>query len=771
MGEFRLNLFVVTLASALTVLSVPAAPFGADIAADDLSAVSDFERPVGEPLVWVRDGKSLLPIVTDTRRIECVRAAEFLRDVVEAMTGVRPAVVAQAEGKAVRIAPPVRDSGAFTVKVGADGVTLAGYGPFAAYDFAERVLGARQYFDPKKGGLSVVKTDEIVLAPLVYSDAPVYTMRRIHPFSFTGGSCPWMAPWRVGDELHVPHQVHAPQKWFKDTNENYRVTRPEIFERKADGRRALTPMLCYSNPKTLETYLERIDRELAGGPKAGDIFSAKDRTITISQWDSGLACTCADCLRLRTDKLGENGTYSPVMWNHFVTKFSDVAKAKYPDFTLSVLPYHNTCTLPPGLQFTNGNVVAYLVTHPGLAMFKDPSIKADEEAKIRDWAKATGRKVVNWHYLCYPQCFTSLPILFGRAAVDHYKVMRESVAGTFIDSYAAGNGRELSTYVWFKALWNPDFDVEKVYDAFARRMFGPAAKEMREFIRMQEAGWNRPWKVAMCSNKNIFERSFPRQDVLKMLALAETSRKQLRGDELGLKRLAFYLDPFKQFFRESEEYASGSAFTPLEMMKAFDAPKIDGKLDDECWKKAKAVETVEGLDRNRKAPSVKTEVRVVWTADGGVTFGVKCHEPQMDKVTRTAPPISWNETLEFFFDPSGQAEGGFFQIAVDISGAIRGWHSGKNDWKDARIRHAVAEGPDFWSVELYVPFDAVKDFPGAQIPTTAAGDRFWIGNVSRMRFGPPKAENRPYEVHRLFTRFSKWNKDPAAFGKFKFKEW
>ena len=74
-----------------------------------------------------------------------------------------------------------------------------------------------------------------------------------------------------------------------------------------------------------------------------------------------------------------------------------------------------------------------------------------------------------------------------------------------------------------------------------------------------------------------------------------------------------------------------------------------------------------------------------------------------------------------------------------------------------------------------MPFDAVKDFSGAQIPTTAAGNKFWIGNVSRMRFGPiAKMEKKPkggFEVDRLFTRFSNWNKDPGAFGKLVFREW
>ena len=90
------------------------------------------------------------------------------------MTGVSPRIVAKTKEKvAVRIANYTPASGAFTVEIGKDGVTLSGNGPYAAYDFAERVLDVRQYFDPKSGGRSVVKTDKVTLPFVKWSDAPV----------------------------------------------------------------------------------------------------------------------------------------------------------------------------------------------------------------------------------------------------------------------------------------------------------------------------------------------------------------------------------------------------------------------------------------------------------------------------------------------------------------------------------------------------------------------------------------------------------------------
>ena len=740
------------------------------LSAPDLSDPAEVREPRGEGLVWVENGRSALPVVADVGNADAKRAAEFLRDVVFEMTGAKPEILKSCDGPAVRISASHSKDGSFTVRTVGGSLLLDGNGPYAAYDFAERVLGVRQYFDPAAGGRDVVATNRLVVPALDYSDRPVYPMRKIYPFP--SPRCVWMAPWKVGDELRVGHSVHQPRSWCSDTNFNYRATRPEIFERTSDGRRgAASPMLCYGSAKTLETYVERIDEQLAGGRDAGGIVSPALKTITVSQWDSGLCCTCEDCSRMKTDSLGPNGTYSPVMWGHFVPKLSDIAMRKYPGYTISVLPYHNTCELPPGTAFTNGNVVAWLVTHPGLAMFKDPDVRRDEEAKIRAWAKATGRKVVNWHYLCYPQEFTSLPILFGRSVVRHYRDMRDAEYGTFVDSYKAGNGRELSAYVWMHALWNPEIDPEKVYDVFAERMFRAAARPMREFMRMQEDGWERKWPVPLCSNKNIFERSFPRADVERMLALAAEARAAVAGDALAAKRVEFYLKPFERFFKESEEYASGGAFAPLEMMKAFDAPKVDGRLDDACWEKAKALNMVEGLDKALAAPSAKTEVRAVWIANGGVYFGVRCHEPNMAAANRSRPPFQGNETVELFFDPSGQADGGFYQICADLSGAKSYLVNGQRRWDAPGVDVAVAADDDGWNVEAFVPFSAVKDFAGAQIPTTAAGSNFWIGNVCRIRIGPRADRKKMWDIHRLFTRFKKWNKDPAAFGKFVFREW
>ena len=744
----------------------------ASITARDLTPLKDVEVGKGE-IAWIADGKAAFPIVANMRDQEVAQAAKFLQSCVKDMTGVSPRIVAKTKEKvAVRIANYTPASGAFTVEIGKDGVTLAGNGPYAAYDFAERVLNVRQYFDPKSGGRSVVKADKVVLPFVKWSDAPVYLRREMHP-----GRLPWTANFKKGNQLIHGHRVHVP-RWASNTNEDYKVTRPEIFELKADGQRGKGNMLCYGNPMTLETYVERIDEELRGGRKSGMIVMPHQKTINVSQDDAGLACHCEDCLKLRDKSLGGSGEYAPVLWKHFVPKLSDIAAKKWPDYTISILPYHNTCLCLPDVHFTNGNVEATLVTHPGLALLKDPTVKAEEEAKMREWQACTGRKIVNWHYLIYPATFTSAPYLFGDAIVAHYRDMKDVIAGTYVDQYSIKrHGHELDLYVWFRAMWNPDVDPNAVYDVFCERMFGPAAPEVREVIRMICDGWKRPWAEPFVSPKNVFGTSYPVAETRKMKALFEKARPKLEGDAHALLCFDYYTGFFKTFFEDSEDFASGGSFTPLEIMKTTERPKVDGILDDEAWQKAKKADFVEGVNAERKLrpPAEAGEVRAVWTPGTGVTFGYRCAEAHMDRVVKTADPLR-NDQIELFLDPSGAGNGGYMQLAFDVNGLARFYRSGRGagDWIRDGVQVAVHMDKDFWSAEVYIPFEALKNFPGARLPDLGAVNLYWVGNTTRMQFGGCVGDDYSKKTgyfSRLFTKFHHFNNHAPAFGKLMFKEW
>ena len=114
-------------------------------------------------------------------------------------------------------------------------------------------------------------------------------------------------------------------------------------------------------------------------------------------------------------------------------------------------------------------------------------------------------------------------------------------------------------------------------------------------------------------------------------------------------------------------------------------------------------------------------------------------------------------------------EGSAMTVKVDANSSL--------DLKNVTFADDATITKTGWAAEIFIPYAALKDFPREQHPagTTAAG-AFWLGNFCRGRHWDayfPKAQRREGsrpESTRRYTRYSIWNKDPAAFGKLQFVE-
>jgi len=260
--------------------------------------------------------------------------------------------------------------------------------------------------------------------------------------------------------------------------------------------------------------------------------------------------------------------------------------------------------------------------------------------------------------------------------------------------------------------------------------------------------------------------SYPRKDVLKMQSLLAEAKKLAAGDPVVSTRIEWYGREFKQFFKESEENESGAAFAPFTLKKAVAEPTVDGKLDESCWPDAPAAKFVSAWNKTNSVPQYGSVVRAVWYPERGVTFGFDFDEPAVDKMKQGAAGDGWGQdNIEVFIDASGSGEGHYYQIIVDGTGRVDYSSDGKK-WKPTTLKAAVATRKGGWTMELFVPFAELKNFPKLQLPTTAANGVTWFGTMSRWRVG----DGSRTEMSRLYTRYSAWNMDPAALGKFMFVE-
>jgi hypothetical protein len=146
--------------------------------------------------------------------------------------------------------------------------------------------------------------------------------------------------------------------------------------------------------------------------------------------------------------------------------------------------------------------------------------------------------------------------------------------------------------------------------------------------------------------------------------------------------------------------------------KADAPPALDGKLDDAAWQQAPVVSgfTLFGSDQ---LVSPQTSFRLLWD-DAHLYLGVHCDEPLMDKISPTKyahdeHAVFSNETIEFFIDPN-HTHSVYYQLAFNIAGSLYDGEGEATVWNSEATVKSFS-GPDFWSVEIAVPWGPLKAKP------------------------------------------------------------
>lgn len=647
---------------------------------------------------------------------------------------------------------------------------------WGACDFLERFVGIRWYF-PLEHGQSIPQTKTLRLTATWLEDAPAFRKRDIWP--------PMANPWTgsgtqlgsfhkfLRSGLSWPNQlaVHQPD-WSKV--KEYVEGRPEVFQLRTDGTRDLM-MLCYGHPKTLQTYLENIEKHVTG--KQPVRLGIVGKAITVSPADAEIACNCEYCKKLWDEKGGQYGSASKIV-GKFTADLGYEVKRRWPDMTVLYLPYFNYTQAPDGVKFPD-NVEIQLAGMPGLAQYKEPSIAKSEQETIDKWIKLTGRKVQNWHYSCWPEHRTSAVYLFPHVIKEFYQANREKTVGSFINGTTDHWPRQhISLYCWMKVLWNPNFDVDAAIEEYCRRMYGPAAGTMRQLIALQMDGWEKSrWANGQLTSKAIFEVSFPRKRVQSMQALFEKARTEAGGDKLIVKRIDYYSAPFKDFFQQSQQYGNGNGFRPLLAMKVGESPKIDGKLDEATWQRATAVPFVRGWDKIQSEPKYPTAVKAVWT-DAGITFGFHMHEPTPALLERGIKGRDdsmawWDDNIELLFDLTGKNEGEFYHFIINPNNAISDAKGRDYSQNFPEVKTGAFVGQDFWSVEVFVRYSAFSE----AVKPSSGSNMVWHGNFARHRVAEqgkkPKVgsqRNPLREYQRMNTTYASHSDNGADFAPIKFVE-
>jgi cellulose/xylan binding protein with CBM9 domain len=160
-------------------------------------------------------------------------------------------------------------------------------------------------------------------------------------------------------------------------------------------------------------------------------------------------------------------------------------------------------------------------------------------------------------------------------------------------------------------------------------------------------------------------------------------------------------------------------------LKTRTAPRVDGVLDDACWRNAEKSAPFVAL--GGKPVEVKTRAVLCWD-DKNLYVAFVCPEPCMkdltDRIARgDVKPLE--ESVELFVD-STYDRYTYLQLRVGLLGGrqIRSRFNVANDLAN-RWTAAVHRAKDKWTVELAVPFDVLGSPPKV---TT-----LWSFNANRQR--------------------------------------
>ena len=139
-------------------------------------------------------------------------------------------------------------------------------------------------------------------------------------------------------------------------------------------------------------------------------------------------------------------------------------------------------------------------------------------------------------------------------------------------------------------------------------------------------------------------------------------------------------------------------------------PKIDGRLDDACWRRAEPVTGF--LTINSDRPAVYQSIGFVCFDDTHLYVAMECLMPKGAKPVGKSRPHDGNvfsdEVVEIMIDP-GRTQADYYQLAVNAHGStfdcarLYGGSQEDDSW-DGQWTAATHVGEDRWSVELALPY-------------------------------------------------------------------
>jgi hypothetical protein len=574
----------------------------------------------------VENGKSDYVIIRPEKSLPAeVYASEELQKFVEKLTGVKLAIQTDAKilpAKAIilgncKYAAKILGHPPELKKLGSDGFQLCTRPPYllviggsqrgvlyGVYELLEKYGGIRWYSKkfsmiPKRRDWSLSEINDIQVPAFAIRDIFYYDVLRDSDFAARmrsnghgrkldkrhGGNL-----YYAGRMCHTFYDIMPPKEFY--------AKHPEYFSEWHGGkRRSQHGSLCLTNPDVLKIVSERVIKMLDKDPNAS--------FVDLSATDGGTPCICRKCSAI--DK--REGTYAGSLIN-FCNQVAAKIEKKYPNVSIETLAYADTKTqTPPRFLKTRHNVIPRVCSvRCDFSRPVDDSPYKENGKFVKEMAgwKKVSDKLLVWDYVTnfyhYLAPFPNFNSLQGN--MKYFK--SNNVAGILsLGNYSSPHGEfaELRAWIISKLLWNPNADINKLYDDFFQGYYGAAASYIRKYFDELQT-LSKPKKNILTIKTAMTVKWFPNGFFKNSLKLFKQAMQVVKDDperlyNVKMAAVPVYYALFERWpkFKVKWEWKNGAA-KPVKLSPEY--AQLAEELD-KLLKEGKITHIIEHPIRNSQA--------------------------------------------------------------------------------------------------------------------------------------------------------------------------
>ena len=362
---------------------------------------------------------------------------------------------------------------------------IVGPRPLATYwgvcHFLREHLGVR-WLLPGPLGEDVVRRRRVVLAPTRRVEEPVFLARQWSGMGYAKGGVQWclrhrthMASFYARHTFsHNTQNIFDPDKYY-DKHPNFFPMRGGKRFRPKHGAHNWQP--CMTEPGAVRLAADTAREYWQEHPSR--------ETYSFGTSDGAGWCHCPGCVKLRDPKHEFGGYPSPYsdLYYSWLTKIATDLEKTHPGKLLGCLAYTNSVAPPKGVTM-HRNIMPYITF--SIADTHSPRRRAAAERIIEEWGAMVGQ--IGQYDYAYGERYVMPRIYQHLIQKTLQHGLKHNVKGVYAEQYVNWGLDAPRVYLTAALWWDPDADIDALFDEWNERMFRAAAGPMKKhFARCERA--------------------------------------------------------------------------------------------------------------------------------------------------------------------------------------------------------------------------------------------------------------------------------------------